>query len=68
MINGLYRTRDRLLGNSVRVQWSAGDAAPVLSESVYRAMGGVPDIALLPTREDYARSREAPPLDPLEMT
>lgn len=55
MIRGLYRTCDILLGEAVRVHWSAGDAAPILSAQVYREMGGVPPLEDLPSREEYER-------------
>lgn len=55
-IRGLYRTRDALLGAGVRVAWTAGDAAPVVSETVYEAMKGCPALSELPTAEQfYAR-------------
>ena len=66
-IRGLYRTRDMLLGECVRVHWSAGDAAPVLSPVFYRSLGGQPDIAELPDRETFLRSRTEYEGDPLEM-
>jgi hypothetical protein len=67
MIKGLYRTRDRLLGAAVRVHWSAGDAAPVVSESVYAAMGGVPELSALPSRADYCGTHQLQQDDPLEL-
>lgn len=66
MVKGLYRTRDRLLGEVVRVHWSGGDAAPILSLEVYEAMGGSPEAALLPSREDYERRTYLFTPDPLE--
>lgn len=66
MIRGLYRTTDRLLGNSVRVHWSAGDASPMLSCEVYRELGGHPPAEHLPTREEYFAHAGRCASDPLE--
>ncbi|MEP7223002.1 MAG: hypothetical protein ABI673_10105 [Novosphingobium sp.] len=55
MVRGLYRTHDILLGESVRVHWSAGDAAPIVSLSVYAQLGGKPDLADLPSHAEYCR-------------
>jgi len=48
IVRGLYRTRDSLLGDCVRVHWSGGDAAPLLPFQVYMAIGGKPGLAALP--------------------
>lgn len=66
MIKGLYRVEDRLLGSCVRVHWAGGDAAPVLSCDIYRAMGGRPELETLPTREEYLQANGPFSLDPLE--
>ena len=66
MVKGLYRTHDRLLGDAVRVHWSAGDAAPILSLNVYAAMSGEPPAQLLPTRDEYERRTHALDPDPFE--
>ena len=66
MVRGLYRTHDRLLGEVVRVHWSGGDAAPILSLAVYEALGGNPEVALLPSRGDYERQTYLFMPDPLE--
>lgn len=66
MVKGLYRTHDRLLGQVVRVHWSAGDAAPILSLDVYAALGGTPEASLLPSREEYERRTYLFMPDPLE--
>jgi hypothetical protein len=66
MIKGLYRTYDRLLGDAVRVHWSAGDAAPILSLDVYAAMSGEPPAEGLPTRDEYECRTFAPDPDPFE--
>jgi hypothetical protein len=67
MIRGLYRMRDRLLGAAVRIHWTGGDAAPVLSEKVYAAMGGVPELIALPTRDEYRATNGMVSKDPLEL-
>ena len=67
MIRGLYRTTDRLLGGSVRVHWSAGDASPMLSCEVYRTLGGTPPAEELPTREEYLARHGHCADDPLEL-
>lgn len=67
MIHGLYRTRDRLLGTCVRVSWSAGDAAPILSQEMYEALGGQPPAHELPTRAEYGRRHDGPAPDPFEL-
>lgn len=66
MVKGLYRTRDRLLGEAVRVHWSAGDAAPILSLAVYAAVNGQPEVRLLPTRGEYERRTNPFEPDPYE--
>jgi len=48
MIRGVFRTTDPLLGKCVRVDDSAGDAAPLLKEAIYRDLGGLPGIDELP--------------------
>ena len=53
MVRGLYRTHDPLLGETVRVHWSGGDAAPILSLEVYAALAGSPPVEALPTRAEY---------------
>lgn len=68
MIRGLYRTTDRLLGSSIRVHWSAGDASPMLSCEVYRALGGQPAVEDLPTREQYREHAGRCASDPLELS
>jgi len=68
MVRGLYRTHDRLLGEAVRVHWSAGDAAPFVSLEVYKALGGSPEAAQLPCRDDYQRQTFLFVPDPLEET
>ena len=55
MIRGLYRTHDLLLGDVVRVHWSAGDAAPIVSEQVYVALDGHPALDALPNRTEYEK-------------
>lgn len=67
MINGLYRTRDRLLGVCVRVGWSAGDAAPVLKREIYEALGGQPAYDALPSRDEYLLRPHHLDADPLEL-
>lgn len=67
MIRGLYRTRDRLLGDCVRVHWSAGDAAPYLGVELYQALGGQPELTALPSREVYAGCPRAVSPDPFEL-
>ncbi|MFC3592247.1 hypothetical protein ACFOON_01300 [Novosphingobium piscinae] len=62
----MYRTRDRLLGDCVRVGWSAGDAAPVLRRDLYESLGGQPPYDQLPTREVYRRGANPIEPDPLE--
>lgn len=66
MIKGLYRVEDRLLGSCVRVHWAGGDAAPVLSCEIYRALGGRPDVETLPTRGEYLNAYGGFTPDPLE--
>ena len=66
MVKGLYRTYDRLLGDAVRVHWSAGDAAPILSLGVYAVLKGEPPARLLPTRDEYERRTYSPDPDPFE--
>jgi len=67
MIKGLYRTQDVLLGACVRVDWSAGDAAPLLTEDIYRIMGGTPKLEDLMSRGDYLRSGRHCEAVPLEL-
>lgn len=67
MITGLYRTNDLLLGPAVRVHWSAGDAAPLVAESIYTIIGGNPRLEDLPLREDYARQTARMESDPFEL-
>ena len=67
-IKGLYRTRDMLLGECVRVHWSAGDAAPIVSSLIYRSLGGMPDLADLPDRNEYLDKHPLCESDPLELT
>ena len=66
MIRGLYKTRDRLMGDCARVDWSAGDAAPVLRKDIYEALGGRPAFDQLPQRDSYL-SRHTVDLDPFEL-
>ena len=49
-IRGFFRTSDPLLGRCVVVHDSAGDAAPLLSEAIYCALGGKPPVNQLPTK------------------
>ena len=53
---GLYRIWDPLLGESARVDRSAGDAAPFLSRRVYEWLGFEPAFDNLPCQADYERS------------
>lgn len=48
MIRGLFRTNDEMLGDCVRVAKAAGDAAPLLTEALYVALGGSPRLDELP--------------------
>lgn len=67
MIRGLYRTWDRLLGDSVRVSWAAGDAAPVLRIDIYQALGGEPALETLPHWDGFTGSHGDSPPDRLEL-
>jgi len=68
MIRGLYRTRDLMLGDAVRVHWSAGDAAPIVSAAIYEAVGGTPPLADLPERDGYIRHTAVFEGDPFELS
>jgi len=48
MIRGLFRTTDAMLGDCVRVDKAAGDAAPLLRNEIYIALGGSPRLEELP--------------------
>ena len=67
MIRGLYHTHDRLLGLCVRVDWSAGDAAPMLRREMYEALGGQPAWDQLPARETYMQRLYHLQSDPFEL-
>lgn len=67
MIRGLYRTRDPLLGACARVDWSAGDAAPMLRQDLYEALGGQPPFHQLPGREAYMGRIHHLAADPFEL-
>lgn len=67
MIRGLYQTRDPLLGTCARVDWSAGDAAPMLRQDLYEALGGQPPFHLLPCRDSYMARRHHLVADPFEL-
>lgn len=47
-IRGRFRTTDSLLGRCVHVDECAGDAAPLLPEALYAALGGSPRLDELP--------------------
>jgi hypothetical protein len=66
MIKGLYRMQDRLLGPAVRVHWTGGDAAPVVSETVYLELNGVPALEQLHDRSEYVLARTCLAVDPFE--
>lgn len=68
MIRGLYQTRDPLLGACVRVDWSAGDAAPMLRPDLYEALGGSPPLGQLPSRDAYMARPHHLDRDPFELS
>ena len=67
MIRGLYQTRDLLLGACVRVDRSAGDAAPMLRPDMYEALGGTPPLGQLPSRDAYMARAHHLAMDPFEL-
>jgi len=67
MIRGLYQTRDPLLGTCARVDSSAGDAAPMLRQDLYAALGGTPPFSQLPTRDAYMARDHHLASDPFEL-
>jgi hypothetical protein len=54
---GLYRTKDPMLGECARVRWSAGDGAPFLRPEIYEAVRFQPLYDSLPTQEEYESRR-----------
>ena len=58
-IRGRFRTTDPLLGRCVHVDESAGDAAPLLPEAHYAALGGSPRLDDLPAHGTISRENLA---------
>lgn len=65
-VRGLYRTRDRLLGDCIHVHWSGGDAAPLVPVRIYAALGGRPPIEDLPDRTSSKTEGEYSEADAFE--
>lgn len=56
---GIYRTKDSFLGECARVNWDAGDGAPLLRREVYEAVNFHPSYDTLPTEEEYLFRRKS---------